>query len=219
MAWRGFIKQSTARTLTIGPFLDETDGKTAETSLTISQSDVLLWKEGGTTLAQKNEATSATHRSNGIYTTPIDATDTATLGILTVSVHESGALPIMDDYTVVPANVYDSLVGGTDLLQVDVDQVDGSATAATNQSVAALTMQTGTVDNTGFSPTTTEFESSSITEATADHYIGKRVYFTSGVLQYQGARITDYALASGRGHFTVETLTDAPTNGMSFIVV
>ncbi len=213
------LKQSTATTLLAGPFLDESDGKTAETALTISQSDCLLWKEGGTTLAQKNESTSATHRSNGLYTVPVNSTDTNTLGILTLSIHESGALPIRQDYLVVPANVYDSLVLGTDLLQIDVDQVDGSATAATNQSVAALTMQTGTVDTAGFSATTTEFETSSITEATADHYIGKRVYFTSGALQYQGARITDYALSSGRGHFTVETLTAAPVNAQTFIIV
>ncbi len=214
-----FLKQSTATTLRLGPFLDETDGKTAETALTISQSDVILWKEGGTTGAQKNESTSCTHRENGFYTCPVNTTDTNTLGALSVNVHESGALPIRQDYTVIPANVYDSLVLGTDLLQIDVDQVDGSATAATNQSVAALTMQTGTVDTAGFSATTTEFETSSITEATADHYIGKRVYFTSGALQYQGARIADYALSSGRGHFTVETLTDAPVNAQTFIIV
>jgi hypothetical protein len=213
------LKQSTATTLLLGPFLDSTDGVTSETALTISQSDVLLWKEGGTTLAQKNEATSCTHRSNGLYTCPVNTTDTNTLGTLVVSVSESGALPIRLDYEVIPANVYDSLVLGTDLLQIDVEQIDGSATAATNHSVAQLTAQTGSVDTAGFSATTTEFETSSITEATADHYIGKRVYFTSGVLQYQGSRITDYALASGRGHFTIETLTDAPTNAMTFIIV
>lgn len=213
------LKQSTATTLALGPFLDSTDGVTTESALTISQSDVLLWKEGGTTLAQKNESTSCTHRSNGIYTCPVNTTDTNTLGTLVVSVSESGALPIRQDYLVVPANVYDSIVLGTDLLQIDVEQIDGSATAATNHSLAQLTAQPGTVDTAGFSATVTEFETSSITEATADHYIGKRVYFTSGVLQYQGARITDYALSSGRGHFTTEQLTDAPVNTMSFIIL
>jgi hypothetical protein len=214
-----FLKQSTATTLLLGPFLDETDGKTAETALTISQSDVLLWKEGGTTLAQKNEATSCTHRSNGLYTCPVNATDTNTLGTLVVSVSESGALPIRLDYEVLPANVYDSLVLGTDLLQIDVEQVDGSANAATFMSIAQLLQQTDTVTNAGFSPTTTEFEATTIATATADHWIGRRVYFTSGTLQYQGSKITDYALSGGRGHFTVETLTSAPANGVSFIII
>jgi len=122
-----YLKQSTATTLLIGPFVDETDGQTAETGLTISQADVLLWKEGGTTLAQKNDATSATHRSNGLYTVPVNTTDTNTLGILTVSVDESGALPVRMDYHVVSANVYDSLFGSGDVLDVSTTQFNGSA--------------------------------------------------------------------------------------------
>lgn len=213
------LKQSTATTLLLGPFLDETDGKTAETALTISQADVLLWKEGGTTFAQKNESTSATHRSNGLYTCPINTTDTNTLGILTVSVHESGALPIRQDYYVTPANVFDSLILGSDLLQIDLTQIAGSASAATLMSVAQLLQQTDTVTNAGFTPTTTEFEVATIATATADHWIGRRAYFTSGTLQYQGARVTDYALSGGRGHFTVETLTSAPANGVGVIFI
>jgi hypothetical protein len=124
-----FLKQSTATTLLLGPFLDETDGQTAETALTVSQADVLLWKQGGTTLAQKNESTSCTHRSNGLYTCPVDATDTNTLGTLVVSVDESGAAPIRQDYTVVAANVYDSLFGSGDVLDVSVTQWTGTNVA------------------------------------------------------------------------------------------
>ena len=50
-----FLKQSTAYTFRLGPFLDDTDGKTAETGLTISQADVRLSKGGGN-FAQKNES-------------------------------------------------------------------------------------------------------------------------------------------------------------------
>ena len=212
------LKQSTAVTIKLGPFLDATDGVTAETALTISQSDVLLSKNFGA-FAQKNDTSSATHDSGGWYGVPLNTTDTGTLGPLQIHVNESGALPVWDQYMVVAANVYDSIVAGSDYLQVDSYQIAGSTTAASNQSTAALTMQTGTVDTAGASATTTMFETSSITEATADHYIGKRVYFTSGVLQYQGSKITDYALNSGRGRFTVETLTDAPSNADAFIIV
>jgi len=125
------LKQSTAATVMIGPFLDDTDGKTAETGLTISQADVRLSKNAGN-MAQKGDATSCTHDELGYYTCPLSTTDTGTLGRLKLMVHESGALPVWHEFMVVPANVYDSLVGGTDLLQVDVDQVDGDATAAAN---------------------------------------------------------------------------------------
>ena len=125
-----YLKQSTAVTLKIGPFLDDSDGKTAETALTIAQADVRLSKNGGN-IAQKTEATSCTHDELGIYGCPIDATDTATLGRLQLWVHESGALPVWHEYMVVPANVYDSMFS-TDKLEVDLLQMGGVAQSATD---------------------------------------------------------------------------------------
>ncbi|MGD9157162.1 MAG: hypothetical protein PVG39_02025 [Desulfobacteraceae bacterium] len=125
------LKQSTAATIKMGPFLDDTDGKTAETGLTISQADIRLSKNGGA-FAQTNNATGATHDENGYYGVPLDTTDTGTLGRLRVTVSESGALPVWTDFLIVPANVYDSIVLGTDYLQIDVEQVDGDGTAAAN---------------------------------------------------------------------------------------
>jgi hypothetical protein len=58
-----FLKQSTAYTFRIGPFLDDANGKTAETALTITQADVRLSKDGAA-FAQKNDATSCTHDEN-----------------------------------------------------------------------------------------------------------------------------------------------------------
>lgn len=124
------LKQSTAVTLKIGPFLDDTDGKTAETALTIAQADVRLSKNGGN-IAQKNEATSCTHDELGIYGCPINTTDTGTLGRLQVWVHESGALPVWHEFMVVTANVYDTLCS-TDTLQADLVQIGGTAQSATD---------------------------------------------------------------------------------------
>lgn len=139
------LKQSTATTLVVGPIVDSADAS-AETGQTIAQADVLLWKEGGTTLAQKNDATSATHRSNGLYTVPVNTTDTNTLGQLIVNVAKAGTLVFRDDYMVVPANVYDSLVLGTDVLTADVTQVGGSTSnvSALATNVAAILADTGT---------------------------------------------------------------------------
>jgi hypothetical protein len=120
-----FLKQSTAVTLKIGPFLDSTDGNTAETGLTIAQADVRLSKNGGD-IAQKNEATSCTHDELGVYGCPIDATDTNTLGRLQLWVHESGALVGFHEYMVVTANFYDTLFS-TDQFDVNVTNVAGTS--------------------------------------------------------------------------------------------
>jgi hypothetical protein len=130
MAFCGYLKQSTTATLMLGPFVDEDDGKTAETALTIAQADVRLSKNGGN-MAQKTEATSCTHDEIGIYSCPIDATDTGTLGLLDVMVHESGALPVHQTYQVVTANWWDTMCS-TDTLQADLTQMGGVAQSATD---------------------------------------------------------------------------------------
>lgn len=124
------IEQSTTITIQLGPFLDEDDGKTAETGLTISSTDVYLSKNGAA-FANPNDANAATHDASGWYRKQINTTDTNTLGRLVVMVHESGALPVWREFMVVPSNVWDSLVGGTDKLQVHADEItNGLITAA-----------------------------------------------------------------------------------------
>jgi hypothetical protein len=217
------LKQSTAVTILLGPFVDETDGKTAETGLTITSSDVQVWKQGGTSLAAKNDATSATHRGIGYYTVPLDATDTNTLGQFTVAVHESGALPVRHDFYVVPDHVYDGMIAGSDFLQVDTRQVNSTSEAAVQLSRNSLLTQTGTVydDGATYAASTTIFYSDDITEATADHYNGRVVIFRSGsALGYQATTISDYELVAGTyGKFTVAALTDIPANDASFQII
>jgi hypothetical protein len=212
------LNQSTAVTIKLGPFLDSTDAVTAETALTISQSDVLLSKNFGA-FAQKNDATAATHDAQGWYGVPLNATDTNTLGPLQISVQESGAIPVWDTYVVVNANVYNSYIAGSDFYHVDLRQINNSTTPATNLGASALGIVAGTSDNTGFTGTTTQFEASDVTEATADHYNGRVIVFTGGALAGQATLITDYSLATGRGHFTVSTLTEAVPNGSTFVIV
>jgi hypothetical protein len=125
----GWLKQSTAVDIALGPFVDATDGVTAETALTISQADVRL-KKNAAAWAQKNDANAATHEENGWYEVALNATDTDTIGILIVAVNESGALPVWREFRVLAANVYDSLVSGSDLLQVDTREVGGTTQTA-----------------------------------------------------------------------------------------
>lgn len=142
-----YLKADTAITLKIGPFVDDTDGKTAETGLTITQAEVRLSKNGGD-IAQKNEATNCTHDELGVYGCPIDTTDTNTEGRLQLWVHESGALPVFHEYMVVNANVYDSLFAAatTDYLQVDTIQVTGTGQTANDNGadINTLITQVGT---------------------------------------------------------------------------
>jgi len=149
-----WLKQSTSVDVGIGPFLDETDGKTAETALTITQPDIRLKKNNGN-WAQKNASQTLTHEENGWYEVTLDSTDTNTLGILIVAIHESGALPVWKEYMVVPANVYDSLVSGVEFLYADALKQDWSISGTT------ITVQKQDGSTTAYTKTASTAASSS----------------------------------------------------------
>lgn len=142
-----YLRQSTAATVKVGPFVDDADGKTPETGLTIAQASVLLSKADGA-LTQKHEATSATHDAGGFYGVPLDTTDTNTIGRLQVSVQVAGALPAWADFEVLDEAVYDALFGTTALSTLaagaKMDIVDAPSATGVGVIVDAVWDETST---------------------------------------------------------------------------
>jgi len=134
-----FLKQSTAsQEVVIGPFLDEDDGKTAETGLTISNTDIRLSKAGANIVAKNSGG--GTHDELGFYQITLDDTDTNTVGELLIAVHESGALPVFKYCYVLEEAIYDALFAASASAfdanaRVDVVSIEGSD--ATDQINAA----------------------------------------------------------------------------------
>ena len=94
-----------------------------ETGLTITNTDIKLWKSGATTLANKNSG-GATHISNGIYYCVLDATDTNTYGPLVIFVHVSGALAVRVECVVMEADAYDALYAASGTGGIETDLTD-----------------------------------------------------------------------------------------------
>lgn len=201
-----FLKQSTAVTIKLGPFVDSTDAVTAETGLTISQADIRLSKNGGA-FAQTNNAAGATHDENGYYGVPLNTTDTGTLGILKVAVNESGALPVWQEFIVVPANVYDSLVAGTDNFDTEVvtasidaiadqvwDEDIENAHFASESAATAVKYNLPAIFGSGGSATANTYTLSGGMGGSAvnDYYNGMWFIVTGGLGRYQARLITDY---------------------------
>jgi hypothetical protein len=149
-----YLRQSTAsQEIILGPFVDSTDGNTAETALTINNTDIKLWMTGATTLANKNSG-GATHISGGIYYAVLDATDTATIGPLVVIVHVAGALAVRVPCVVLDEAVYDvqfgtvapatisNITGGTITTATNVTTVNGLAANA----ITAAAIATNAID-------------------------------------------------------------------------
>lgn len=101
------LREDTAsQAVVLGPFVDSTDGNTAETALTIDAADVRLSKNGANIVGKNSGG--CTHDELGYYTCTFDATDTSDPGRLQVMVHESGALPVYHEFQVVEEAVYDA---------------------------------------------------------------------------------------------------------------
>lgn len=145
MAFGGFLQANTAVDLIVGPFLDETNGKDAEPGLTITQAEVRLSKNGAN-MAQKNEGTSLVHDELGNYVCKLDTTDTNTEGNLTLMIHESGALPVKMDYSVLAQAAYISLFTAKDtgFMGVDITAISTDTTAADNLELFTEVLENGT---------------------------------------------------------------------------
>lgn len=128
----GYLRQSTAsQARLIGPFIDDTDFKTAETALTIANTDIKL-RANGTTLANKNSG-GGTHQVNGMYSVTWDATDTANVGELKYSVVVAGALQVFGSYTVLEEAVYDAMLAASAPGFVDGATVNATKIGGTTQ--------------------------------------------------------------------------------------
>lgn len=205
----GWLKQSTAVTVKVGPFVDSSDGDTAETALTIQKADVRLSKNGGNLVAasadQGASDAGAAHDENGLYDISLDTTDTGTLGRLDLHVKETGALIVRHTFMIVPANVWDSLFGA-DLLQVDVREKGSSALGLTTQEKADVNAEADTAIADYDPPTAAELTSglgalndpsaAAIADAVLDEALSGHT--TAGTLGERIGRIPN-AVAGGNG--------------------
>ena len=129
------LKQSTQVDVLIGPLIDDGDFKAVEESVAYNATGIDVDVIKGVTKADVSLANSAgdgywRHVANGYYAVTLSTTDTGTLGPLRVAFEATGVLPCWEDFLVVPANVYDAMVAGTDYLKSDAVEISSSSTAA-----------------------------------------------------------------------------------------
>lgn len=137
---QGILRQSTATTVKLGPFYSATDGS-ALTGLSIPASNVRLSKNGGN-ITQKNDATACSHDELSLYDCALNTTDTGTVGRLQIYVSASGGFVVPHDFVVLPAAVYDSIIAGTDYLDVYVTNKTGYSLTNDQSTVTIGTVTT-----------------------------------------------------------------------------
>ena len=114
------LRANTAVDVLIGPFVDDADGDTPATGLTL---DVELSKNGQA--LTDSESGAPTHDAagtvDGYYNCILGTTDTNTEGQLVLVVHHADALPIRHEYMVMAEAAYDSMFVAKDAGFMDVN--------------------------------------------------------------------------------------------------
>lgn len=100
--------------------------------------------------------------------------------------------------------------------QADVIKLNGSTTALSNLKASVEVVATGTVGG-GTSTTTDVYGTTLFAGQDVDHWKGRVIIFQTGALAKQAAVIT--ASDSTAGFVTVSGLTQAPSDGDTFVIV
>lgn len=137
-----FKPVDTAIVMVVGPCLDDTDMKSLEESIAYNAAGIdvslIIEKTDGTTSVIAITLTTGgtsdwTHIDGGYYEVEVTAAQNAEEGIAHLRGVCTGVLPFESPrYDIVKANVYDSLMKGTDVLQTDVTQLAGVAQSLTD---------------------------------------------------------------------------------------
>lgn len=212
------LPQNTAYTFRAGPFISLADAKTRVTNATVNQADRQLSKAGGAH-AQSSQAGALAHEARGFYPCTFSAGDVDTLGALTLDIDVANCFAVQHKFQVVTQDTYNALQGTGNGLRANMVSINSVTSAAIRLALASGQMYPFTVDNTAFSPTTTQFESSDLATPGDFHWNGAIVLWTSGPLAGQRTRVTGYTVTGGRGHFTVIALNGAPANGATGLLV
>jgi len=154
MLW---LKQSTAVTFQLGPFVDVGDGVTPETGLATNMDNAttgIRVSKNGVASIDRNSATAPAHDDDGYYRVELSTTDTNALGTLHVQYEELGVtLPMWKDFMVVTANIWDTFFS-TDQLDVNVTNMAADTITAAVMAVGAIASDAfvaGAIDNAAMS--------------------------------------------------------------------
>ena len=203
-----FLRKNTAVRISVGPFLDFSDGVTPENSLTVADITCeLIYDDDDNTAVNRsaltltasggnNDMVPVTSTAVGMYDLELTASNT-NIGpgrMMLVFSDPDAHVPVWHEFQVLDQAVYDTMYStGTDVI-------------------------TNTVNDAG--ATATVFDTDLDTEYTTDDaLIGRVIVFegdTTGALKGQAATITDYAATNGQITVGSGALTTAPATGDTF---
>jgi len=131
------LRELTTVKVPIGPFVDKDDGITPQTDIILSDCDrSVLLKHGASSITNISDNTwAAITNADGMYNLTLTSDETDTVGIARVYIDDvSETLSVIDDFMVMPSDVYDALYGSSDMKAVS--SVTGNVTIDLSQAIS-----------------------------------------------------------------------------------
>lgn len=134
-----FLRTNTAIRLTVGPFMDATNGVTPEIALTVTNCRLTLMVDDGnvptkvlddpaTASGGNNDMIHVSGDTAGFYDLELTAGQLAFVGRAMLAITDAAThCPVFHEFMILPTVVYDSFVLGTDIFQTDVTQFGGTS--------------------------------------------------------------------------------------------
>lgn len=236
-----FLRTNTATRVTVGPFLDKTDGITPETALTVTNCKLTLMIDASgvptltldtnpTASGGSNDMIHVSGDDAGFYDLELTASNLNTLGRAVLALTDANNhCPVFHEFMILPAMIYDSMVLGTDRLDTNVTHINDTAQtagdavdkldsalatlAAILSLVGSIFTHDGTAQSGGSSTITLDTGASSVD----DYYNYQMVSIVSGTGVGQARQIADYA-GSSRIVTVDRAWATTPNNTSVFVI-
>lgn len=173
-----YLKTNTATRITVGPFLDKTDGITPEVALTVTSEKLtfvvddagvptLILDVAPTASGGNNDMVHITNDDAGYYDLELAAANVNYVGRAMLSLNDVAThLPVFHEFMIVPANIYDSLFG-TDYLDVSAIQILGTA-ISTPATAGILDINVKNIANAVVNTASAQIGANVVTQANID---------------------------------------------------
>lgn len=217
-----YLKTNTATRITVGPFLNATDGITPEVALTATNEKLtftvddagvptLVIDATATASGGDNDFVHITGDDAGFYDLELTAAQVNYVGRAMLAVtFATDHCPVFHEFTILPANIYDAMIGGTDLFDVSVTQIAGSAVSTTTAQLGVNAVQISAsataADNVESAFASTLAEESAVPAANAPIWTKLNFLFLKARNKITGTATTQTVFADD-GSTTVSTST------------
>lgn len=208
-----YLRTNTATRITVGPFLDKTDGITPEVALTVTNCKLTFVVDDGgvptlvldvapTASGGSNDMIHITNDDAGFYDLELAAANVNYLGRARLAITDAANhCPVFCEFMILPAVVYDAMILGTDLLDVNMTQILGTA-VSTPATAGILDINVKNMNNVAATSITTINANQGTTQPINFTGTGASAYAKSDVVDIAGA-----AVATGTAQLGVNVVS------------